>query len=82
MAAEQRAGPINVPADGQRCCCSPRRDEPSSIVLIMAPILFPVAMKLRIDPVHFGIMIVVSYGDRACHPPVGKTSMWRAASPR
>ena len=34
--------------------------EPSSIVLIMAPILFPVAMKLGIDPVHFGIMIVVN----------------------
>ncbi len=31
--------------------------EPSSIVLIMAPILFPVAMKLGIDPVHFGIMM-------------------------
>ncbi|HXZ93612.1 MAG TPA: TRAP transporter large permease subunit, partial [Burkholderiales bacterium] len=30
--------------------------EPSSIVLIMAPILFPVAMKLGVDPVHFGIM--------------------------
>ena len=29
--------------------------EPSSIVLIMAPILFPVAVKLGIDPVHFGI---------------------------
>lgn len=28
--------------------------EPSSIVLIFAPILFPVAMKLGIDPVHFG----------------------------
>src|SRR5690349_12989094 len=31
--------------------------EPSSIVLIMAPILFPVAMKLGINPVHFGIMM-------------------------
>jgi C4-dicarboxylate transporter DctM subunit len=31
--------------------------EPSSIVLITAPILFPVATKLGIDPVHFGILI-------------------------
>ncbi len=31
--------------------------EPSSIVLIFAPILFPVAIKLGIDPVHFGIMM-------------------------
>ncbi|HTT37307.1 MAG TPA: TRAP transporter large permease subunit [Burkholderiales bacterium] len=45
--------------------------EPSSIVLIMAPILFPVAMKLGIDPVHFGIMIVVNMEIGLCHPPVG-----------
>jgi C4-dicarboxylate transporter DctM subunit len=45
--------------------------EPSSIVLIMAPILFPVAMKLGIDPVHFGIMIVVNMEIGLCTPPVG-----------
>jgi C4-dicarboxylate transporter, DctM subunit len=45
--------------------------EPSSIVLIMAPILFPVAMKLGIDPVHFGILIVVNMEVGMCHPPVG-----------
>jgi C4-dicarboxylate transporter DctM subunit len=45
--------------------------EPSSIVLIMAPILFPVAMKLGVDPVHFGILIVVNMEVGMCHPPVG-----------
>jgi C4-dicarboxylate transporter, DctM subunit len=45
--------------------------EPSSIVLIMAPILFPVAMKLGIDPVHFGIIMVVNMEVGMCHPPVG-----------
>jgi len=45
--------------------------EPSSIVLIMAPILFPVAVKLGIDPIHFGIMIVVNMEIGLCHPPVG-----------
>ena len=45
--------------------------EPSSIVLIMAPILFPVAMKLGIDPIHFGIMMVVNMEVGMCHPPVG-----------
>ncbi len=45
--------------------------EPSSIVLIMAPILFPVAVRLGIDPVHFGIMIVVNMEVGMCHPPVG-----------
>ncbi|HMV52627.1 MAG TPA: TRAP transporter large permease subunit [Rhodocyclaceae bacterium] len=45
--------------------------EPSSIVLIFAPILFPVAVKLGIDPVHFGIMMVVNMEVGMCHPPVG-----------
>ena len=45
--------------------------EPSSIVLIMAPILFPIAMKLGIDPVHFGIMMTVNMEIGMCHPPVG-----------
>jgi len=45
--------------------------EPSSIVLIFAPILFPVAMKLGVDPVHFGIMMVVNMEVGMCHPPVG-----------
>jgi len=45
--------------------------EPSSIVLIMAPILFPVAMALGVDPVHFGIIMVVNMEIGMCHPPVG-----------
>ena len=45
--------------------------EPSSITLIFAPILFPVAMKLGIDPVHFGIVMVVNMEVGMCHPPVG-----------
>jgi len=45
--------------------------EPSSIVLILAPILFPIAVKLGIDPVHFGIMMVVNMEVGMCHPPVG-----------
>ncbi|WP_374508984.1 TRAP transporter large permease [Niveibacterium sp.] len=45
--------------------------EPSSIVLIMAPILFPVAAKLGIHPVHFGILITVNMEVGMCHPPVG-----------
>ena len=45
--------------------------EPSSIILILAPILFPVAMKLGIDPVHFGILIIVNMEVGMCHPPVG-----------
>jgi C4-dicarboxylate transporter DctM subunit len=45
--------------------------EPSSIILIMAPILFPTARRLGIDPVHFGITIDVNMEVGLCHPPVG-----------
>jgi C4-dicarboxylate transporter DctM subunit len=45
--------------------------EPSSIILIMAPILFPAAKRLGIDPVHFGIVIDVNMEVGLCHPPVG-----------
>ncbi|MFN3868248.1 MAG: TRAP transporter large permease [Hyphomicrobiaceae bacterium] len=45
--------------------------EPSSITLIMAPILFPVAAKLGIDPVHFGILIIVNMEIGMITPPVG-----------
>ena len=45
--------------------------EPSSIVLILAPILFPIAIKLGIDPIHFGVMMVVNMEVGMCHPPVG-----------
>ena len=45
--------------------------EPSSIILILAPILFPVAIALGIDPVHFGIIMVVNMEIGMCTPPVG-----------
>ena len=45
--------------------------EPTSILLIMAPILFPIATKLGVDPIHFGILMAVNMEVRLCHPPVG-----------
>lgn len=45
--------------------------EPSSIVLIFAPILFPVAVKMGINPIHFGIIVTVTCEVGLCHPPVG-----------
>lgn len=45
--------------------------EPSSIMLIFAPILFPVAIRLGIDPVHLGILMTVNMEVGMCHPPVG-----------
>ncbi len=45
--------------------------DPSSIILIMAPIFFPAAMQLGVNPVHFGILIDVNMEVGLCHPPVG-----------
>jgi C4-dicarboxylate transporter DctM subunit len=45
--------------------------EPSSIMLILAPIVFPIAMKLGIDPIHLGIVMVVNMEIGMITPPVG-----------
>ena len=45
--------------------------EPSAILLIMAPILFPIAMRLHIDPIHLGIIMVVNMEIGMLTPPVG-----------
>ena len=45
--------------------------EPTSILLIMAPILFPIAKGLGIDPVHLGVLMAVNMEVGLCHPPVG-----------
>jgi len=41
------------------------------LILIMTPILLPVVMKLGIDPVHFGMIMMVNLGMGLITPPVG-----------
>jgi C4-dicarboxylate transporter, DctM subunit len=45
--------------------------DPAAIVLIMAPILFPMAAVLGVHPVHLGILMAVNMEVGLCHPPVG-----------
>ncbi|OEC35057.1 C4-dicarboxylate transporter, DctM subunit [Pseudomonas cuatrocienegasensis] len=45
--------------------------EPSAIILILAPILFPIAVQLGIDPIHLGIIMVVNMEIGLITPPVG-----------
>jgi len=45
--------------------------EPSGLLLIMAPILFPIAVKLGIDPIHLGVIMVVNMEVGMITPPVG-----------
>ena len=45
--------------------------EPSSIILVLAPIVFPTAVQLGIDPIHLGIIMVVNMEIGMVTPPVG-----------
>ena len=45
--------------------------EPTGIILILAPILFPIARQLGIDPVHLGIIMVVNLEIGMVTPPIG-----------
>jgi C4-dicarboxylate transporter DctM subunit len=45
--------------------------EPSSILLITAPLLFPMAMHLNIDPIHLGVLMTVNMEIGMITPPVG-----------
>jgi C4-dicarboxylate transporter DctM subunit len=45
--------------------------EPSSIVLILAPLFLPIAVALGIDPIHLGIIMVVNMEIGMITPPVG-----------
>ena len=40
-------------------------------VLIFTPIFLPVALQLGINPIHFGIMMVMNLSVGICTPPVG-----------
>ncbi|WKE66247.1 C4-dicarboxylate TRAP transporter large permease protein DctM [Gallaecimonas kandeliae] len=45
--------------------------EPSAIILILAPILFPIAIQMGIDPIHLGVVMVVNMEIGLITPPVG-----------
>jgi C4-dicarboxylate transporter DctM subunit len=45
--------------------------EPSAIIMIMVPLLLPVAVALGINPIHFGIMITINMELGMVSPPVG-----------
>ena len=45
--------------------------EPSAIIMIMVPLLLPVAIALGIDPIHFGIVVTINMELGMVSPPVG-----------
>jgi TRAP-type C4-dicarboxylate transport system permease large subunit len=58
------------------------------LIMIGTPIFLPVAKSLGMDPVHFGVMLILNLGIGTVTPPVGpvlfvacavgKVSMWEA----
>ncbi|MEL6236074.1 MAG: TRAP transporter large permease [Pseudomonadota bacterium] len=45
--------------------------EPSGLIIIVAPLIFPIAISLGIDPIHLGIIIIVNMEIGMITPPVG-----------
>jgi C4-dicarboxylate transporter, DctM subunit len=45
--------------------------EPSGLIVIVAPLVFPIAIQLGIDPIHLGIIMVVNMEIGMITPPVG-----------
>ena len=45
--------------------------EPSGLLVIVAPLVFPIAVELGIDPIHLGIIMVVNMEIGMITPPVG-----------
>ena len=45
--------------------------EPTSVVLILTPIVFPIAVDMGIDPIHLGVLMVVNMQIGLVTPPVG-----------
>jgi len=41
------------------------------LILICTPILLPVVVNFGVDPVHFGMIMLLNLGIGLCHPPVG-----------
>jgi C4-dicarboxylate transporter DctM subunit len=47
--------------------------ESFSATIIFAPLLFPVAMSFGVDPVHFGVVLMVGWAIGYITPPFGMT---------
>ncbi|MGH1439435.1 MAG: TRAP transporter large permease [Cellvibrionaceae bacterium] len=45
--------------------------EPSGLLLIVAPVTFPIAIELGIDPIHLGLMMIVNMEIGMITPPIG-----------
>ena len=45
--------------------------DPSAIIIIVVPIIWPIVQQLGVNPIHFGVMTIVNMAIGQCTPPVG-----------
>jgi len=45
--------------------------DPTPIIMIFIPVLFPAVLAIGIDPIHFGIIVVVNMEMGLVTPPIG-----------
>ncbi len=45
------------------------------LILLLTPMLLPIAVQLGIDPIHFGVIMMINLGIGLCTPPVGTSLM-------
>ncbi len=45
--------------------------EPSGLLVIEAPLVFPIAIELGIDPIHLGVIMLVKMEIGIITPPIG-----------
>jgi C4-dicarboxylate transporter DctM subunit len=45
--------------------------EPTSVVLILTPIVFPIAVEMSVDPIHLGVLMIINMQIGLVTPPVG-----------
>ena len=45
--------------------------EPTAAITILVPLLLPIATQLGVDPVHFGLVMVLNLMIGLLHPPMG-----------
>lgn len=45
--------------------------DPSAIIIILVPIVWPIVMQIGVEPIHFGVAMIVNMAIGQCTPPVG-----------
>jgi C4-dicarboxylate transporter DctM subunit len=45
--------------------------DPGTALLVLSPLLLPIARQIGVDPIHFGVIVVMNLTIGTFHPPFG-----------